>query len=82
LLRTWFKYAEKELHRPKARCYLNGKKVAEAKVERKQKEVTYRSVRKPNDSGKRETWEHQPWGSDRLMGRYRAAARLRPDLSV
>ncbi len=61
LLRTWFKYGDKGPYRPKARCYLAGKKVAEAKVERKQTEVTYRSIRRPNDSGTRKTWARWYW---------------------
>jgi hypothetical protein len=61
LLRTWFKYADKEPHRPQAICYLAGKKVAQAKVERKQTDVTYRYLRRANDTGKRETWARWYW---------------------
>ncbi len=61
LLRTWFKYADKEPHRPKARCFLNGKKVAQAKVERKQKAITYRALKKANGRGQRVTWARWCW---------------------
>ena len=61
LLRTWFKYSDKEPSRPEARCYLNGKKVAEAKRERKQKEITYRAVKKANGRGQRTTWARWYW---------------------
>ncbi len=61
LLRTWFKYADKEPNRPKARCYLNGKKVAEAKIERRQKTITYRYIKKANGTGQRTTWARWYW---------------------
>jgi hypothetical protein len=59
--RTWFKYSDKEPHRPKARCYLNDKKVAEAKIESKQKEITYRFYKKARGPGSRETWARWYW---------------------
>jgi hypothetical protein len=60
-MRTWFKYEDKAPNRPKLRCYLGDKKVAEASVERKQDEITYRFYKKARGKGQRVTWAKWYW---------------------